>query len=167
MEVFNCIKSRRSVRSYTDQIVEQVVIEKLLQSAIYAPSGKNGQPWKFKVITDKDLINEISDLSVYGKWMRSAPCFFFVYLDKEKSYDYIKDVQSCGAAIQNILLCANSLSVDSCWVGEVLNKATEVSKLAGIDTSKFELMAVITVGYKSGRTLNPGRNSIESFLLER
>ena len=76
------------------------IIEKLIQAAVNAPSCNNGQPWRFKIVTDKTLINAISNLSVYEKWMRIAPCFIIVYLDEDASYDYIKDMQSCGAAIR-------------------------------------------------------------------
>lgn len=165
MDVFECIKSRHSIRGYSEQEVEDSLIEKLIQAAIYAPSGENGQPWKFKIITDKTLINTISDLSAYGKWMRTAPCFIGVYLDKASSYDYIKDMQSCGAAIQNMLLCANSLGLGSCWIGEILAKADEVNSFLDIDSENYELAALLTVGYKAGRSLNAGRNTIEKFLL--
>jgi len=165
MDVFDCIKSRHSVRSYSEQQVEESIIKELIHAAICAPSGKNGQPWRFKVVTDKALINAISDLSTYGKWMRTAPCFIMVYLDKESSYDYIKDMQSCGAAIQNLLLCANSLGLSACWVGEILVKSNEIGSLLDIDNEKYELAALLTVGYKAGRSINAGRNSIEKFML--
>jgi len=165
VDVFDCIKSRHSIRNYSEQTVEESIVEKLIRVAIYAPSGKNGQPWRFKIITDKTLINTISDLSAYGKWMRTTPCFIMVYLDKESSYDYIKDMQSCGAAIQNILLYANSLGLGSCWVGEILSKSNEVNSILGVDDKKHELAALLTLGYKVGRSLNANRNSIEKFML--
>ena len=165
MDVFECIKSRHSIRGYSKQEVDASIIEKLIQAAIYAPSGKNVQPWRFKIITDHNLINNISDLSTYGKWLRTAPCFIMVYLDKKSSYNHIKDMQSCGAAIQNILLCANSLGIGSCWVGEILTKANEIGSLLVIENEKYELAALLTVGYKVGRSLNAGRNSIEKFML--
>ena len=118
------------------------------------------------MITDKGLINQISKMSIYGKWMINATCFICVFLNKEKSYHYIKDVQSCGAAIQNIMLCAHSLGIGSCWIGEVLGKSDQMIKLLKLDKNKYELMAIVTLGYKASRTLNPGRKNIKSFLLK-
>lgn len=166
MDVYDCIKTRRSVRSYLDQPINKVDIDKIIESAIWTPSGKNGQPWKFKVITDKGLIGQISEMSTYGKWMINAPCFICVFLDKEQSFDYIKDVQSCGAAIQNIMLCAHSLGIGSCWIGQILEKSDQLTKLLKLDKNKNELMAIITLGYKASRALNPGRRDINSFLLD-
>lgn len=165
MEVFECIKSRRSIRSYLQTPLKQVDIDKLVESAIWAPSGKNGQPWKFKIITNKNIIEEISKYSVYKKWMATAPCFILLYLDKEKSYDYIKDVQSCGAAIQNIILCAHSMGIGGCWVGEILNNSKEINGILQIDNTKLELMGVVTLGHFSHAVSSMKRNDLESFLL--
>ncbi len=165
MDVFDCIKTRRSIRCYTDQPIEQELINKLIEAVVWTPSGKNGQPWKFKVIIERNTINYLSDLSIYGKWMRTAQCFILVFLDKDISYDYIKDVQSCGAAFQNIMLCANSLGLGSCWIGEILPKANKIKNILQIDNDNLEFMGVITLGYKASETLLSKRRSIESFLL--
>lgn len=165
MDVFECIKTRRSIRNYLDQPIDEIYITKIMQAAIWAPSGKNGQPWKFKIITNKELINKISEMSIYGKWMKTAPCFICVFLDKDKSYDYIKDMQSCGAVIQNIMLYAYSIGVGSCWVGEILTKSKTISDLLDVPIAKYELMAVITLGYKANCKSVSNRCAIESFIL--
>lgn len=52
MNTIDCIKQRRSVRKYTSQKINKETQELLLHAAICAPSGKNGQPWRFKCIDD-------------------------------------------------------------------------------------------------------------------
>lgn len=165
MNAIDCIMTRRSVRGYTDRPLDEDTIKTLLQAAISAPSGRNGQPWKFKVVTDKELINKISDLSRHGAWMRTAACLVAVYLDKSRSYDRIKDAQSCGAAIQNMMLAAHSLGIGSCWIGEILPKDDEIKAVLNIENSDLELMAVVTLGYGAGQPSSYIRNSLESFLL--
>ena len=165
MEVFECIKTRRSIRNYLQIPLEQVDIDKLIESAIWAPSGKNGQPWKFKIITSKNIIEEISNYSLSKKWMVTAPCFVLMYLNTEKSYDYMKDVQSCGAAMQNMILCAHSIGIGSCWVGEILNNSLAINRILQIDDTKLELMGVITLGYFSHVVSGIKRNDLEAFLL--
>ena len=166
MDVFDCIKTRRSIRNYLEHQIDDTDVYKIIESAVWAPSGKNRQPWKFKIISDKRLINQIFEISICGKWMKSAPCFICVFLDKEQSYDYIKDVQSCGAAIQNIMLYAHSVGIGSCWTGGILKNSNRVFKLLKLDENKYELMALVTIGYKANRTLNPGRKDIRSFIFE-
>ena len=104
MKVFDGIKSRRSVRLYNSEPIEIEFINQIIESAIWAPSGKNGQPWKFKIVTEQNIIEEIAKLSANSRWLKTAPCLIIVYLDKVCSYHYIKDVQSCVSAIQNMLL---------------------------------------------------------------
>lgn len=61
MEVFEAIKSRRSVRQYSDEPVARESINRILEAGIWAPSTKNLQPWRFLVIEGqvKDRIAEI------------------------------------------------------------------------------------------------------------
>lgn len=146
MDLLEVIKTRRSVRSYLETPIDEKVIMELIESAIWAPSSKNNQPWKFKIINEQKIISEISDHSIHGEWMKTAPCFIVVYLDKQKTTNYTKEVQSCGAAIQNILLYAHSIGLGSCWVGEVQNN-NDINGILSIDSEKFELIGIITIGY--------------------
>ncbi len=164
MKMFEGIISRRSVRLYDSKPLETESLNKIIQSAIWAPSGKNGQPWKFKVITEKNIIEEISKLSANSRWLKTAPCLIIVYLDKMCSYHYIKDVQSCGAAIQNMLLTAHEIGIGSCWIGDLLEKGDAINKLFEVDDS-LELMGVVSFGYGRGRSINVGRKDINEFLI--
>jgi nitroreductase len=55
------IKERRSIRSYTDQPVSKEKINEIIQTGRYAPSATNRQPWRFIVITNKRMIDDISE----------------------------------------------------------------------------------------------------------
>ena len=164
MKIFDGIKSRRSVRLYNSKPIEIENINKIIESAIWAPSGKNGQPWKFKIITKKNIIEEIAKLSANSRWLKTAPCLIIVYLDKVCSYHYIKDVQSCGAAIQNMLLAAHEMGVGSCWIGDLLEKADDINKLLEVDDS-LKLISVVSLGYGRGKSINVCRKDINEFLL--
>lgn len=164
MRILETIISRRSVRLYNSKAIEIESVNKVIEAAIWAPSGKNGQPWKFKVITEKNIIEEISKLSANSKWIKNAPCLIIVYLDKMYSYHYIKDLQSCGAAIQNMLLIAHDMGIGSCWVGNLLEKADSINKLLQVD-DYLELMGVVSLGYGKGKPINVGRKDINEFLI--
>ena len=49
--LFNLIKSRRSIRRYTDELIATETILRLLEAATWAPSAHNRQPWRFAVLT--------------------------------------------------------------------------------------------------------------------
>lgn len=165
MDTLDCIRTRRSVRQYSSTKIDEHTVEEIIKAAICAPSGKNGQPWRFKIVSDKTLIDSLSKLSIYGSWLRKASCFIAVFLDKECSYNYKKDVQSCGAAIQNMLLAAHNLGIGSCWIGEILKEETRVKALLQINRNELELMSIIALGYSQKERQLSERNIYQTFLL--
>lgn len=53
------ILERRSVRRYTDRQVPENVVRRILEAGRFSPSAGNGQPWKFVVIRDREMIDEM------------------------------------------------------------------------------------------------------------
>ena len=165
MDVICAIRTRRSVRCYKSDSVDQYQIKQILEGAICAPSGKDKKPWKFRIITDGSVIYSLAQRTAYSRWLKTAPCCVAVFLDKERSYDYTKDVQSCGAAMQNILLAAHELGLGSCWVGELLSCQEEILHLLQISKEKYELMGIIAVGYTERKPTPKIGQGIEEFLI--
>ena len=61
MELMEAIKTRRSIRKFTDEPVPREKLEKIIEAAMWAPSGQNLQPWYFVALTkDEDLAFLIS-----------------------------------------------------------------------------------------------------------
>ena len=146
MELDEAIYSRRSIRVYIDKEIEDKEIKAILDAGIWAPSGLNNQPWKFKVIKDQKTKKTIANFTKYANIIKNAPVSICVFLDKKTMYDRDKDIMAIGACIQNMLLKAYSLGIGSCWLGEILNKKNEVMKALELK-SVYELMAVISLGY--------------------
>ncbi len=65
MNVAEAIKRRRSIRKYLDKPVSVESIRKIIEAGTYAPSGKNGQPWRFTVFTGQKK-DQITDLMQSG-----------------------------------------------------------------------------------------------------
>jgi len=51
MTALETIQTRRSIRSFNDAPVDRTLIEQVLEAAVFAPSAKNSQPWRFTVVT--------------------------------------------------------------------------------------------------------------------
>ena len=145
-EINAIIAKRKSSRNFIEKSVDINDVYLLLESARWAPSGKNGQPWRFIVVKEKGIKLKIANCSIYKKKKKNADTFIVVYLDKDKSYNYIKDVQGIGAAIENICIQATAMDLGTCWIGEILSNEHEVNCILNVP-SNFELMAVICVGY--------------------
>lgn len=67
------LKQRVSVRKFQQRPVPEEVIQDMLEAARLSPSGGNGQPWMFGVITDRDVIKQISKLAHGQKWIANVP----------------------------------------------------------------------------------------------
>ena len=59
MEVFECIRRRRTIREYKKDPIPEDVLEKILQAGRWSPSSSNSQPWHFVVIQDSDTLSEL------------------------------------------------------------------------------------------------------------
>jgi len=153
MDILELIKTRRSIRKFTDEPVSDEVIDKIIEAGIWAPSGMNNQPWKFAVMRDNALKAEISGLTHYSKIVKGANVLIAVFLDNSLSYDRTKDVQAIGACIQNMLLYIHSKGLGAVWLGEILKSKDKLLELIK-GPKNLELMAVIALGHpaeKGGR----------------
>jgi nitroreductase len=56
MDVYEAVRSRRAVRAFTEQPVSREVLERVLSTAAWAPSGSNIQPWHIYVLTGEPLL---------------------------------------------------------------------------------------------------------------
>ena len=55
MNVTQAVTSRRSIRAFTDQPVDQAILRRILETARRSPSGGNLQPWNAAVLTGEAL----------------------------------------------------------------------------------------------------------------
>ena len=109
----NSIFHRVSIRKYEERPVEQEKITQMLKAAMAAPSACNQQPWEFYVVTDKNVIERLSEASPYAKCAKDAPLVFVpCYRTEGIAPDYFEI-----AAVENLLLEADYLGLGAVWMG--------------------------------------------------
>ena len=59
--IIDLIKKRRSIRKYSSRKVEHAVVREILKAAQWAPSAHNAQPWRFVVLTDDGLKQDLAE----------------------------------------------------------------------------------------------------------
>lgn len=72
MDLYDALLTTRAMRRFTDEPVDDGVIEACLRAAVQAPSGGNIQPYQFLVVTDPDKRARLGDLYLRA-WLRYAP----------------------------------------------------------------------------------------------
>ena len=164
--MLDTIRKRRSIRRYSDRRVDDSVVDQIIEMGSWAPSGLNNQPWKFVIVRDSQLRNELADCTKYGGIILNAPVCIAVFMDQAKSYDRVKDLQAIGACIQNMLLSVHHLGLGAVWLGEILNKKDQVAGILQVP-SDLELMAVVALGYPAETKTGGSRKPIEELVVGR
>jgi len=144
--ILEIIRSRRSIREFLVDPVEDSMIEDILEAGRWAPSGLNNQPWHFVVVRNREIAGSLAGCTRYISIVQSAPLLIAVFLNRDVMYDHTKDIQACGAAIQNMLLAAHGIGLGAVWLGEILNQKDEVGDILNASGS-LELMAVVAIGH--------------------
>jgi nitroreductase len=140
------IKTRRSIRKYTSEPVDDGIIDQIIEIGTYAPSGLNNQPWKFVVVKDRTILDKIAKQTSYSKIIKKAPVCIAVFLDQNLSYDRVKDILGIGACTENIMLAIHTLGLGGVWLGEILKNRDKVEKILEVPEN-CELMAVVALGH--------------------
>ncbi len=142
MDASDIFKNRISVREYSDRPVEKEKLEKIVNAGRLAATARNEQPWEFVVVTKKDLIKILADITDHGKFMSGASAAIAVFC-KDTKY-YLED--GC-AATENILLAAAALGIASCWIaGDKKDYGVKIAEALGAPAG-MKLISIISLGY--------------------
>ncbi len=165
MEVFDCIRTRRSIRKYKDKAVPWDNIIEILQAGKYAPFAGNIFNCKFIVVKNEDKRRAIAEACTQQYWMQDAPIHIVLVAEPEKAERYygtrgvrLYTVQGIAAAIQNMLLTAHSLGLGACWVGAF--DEHEIRRLCNLP-EHVDVHAIVTIGYADENPQMPPKYRIE------
>jgi len=156
MEVFEAIKGRRSIRAFKRRDVSDEDVAKLIDSAIWAPSAGNIQPWEFVIIRKPDVKSKLAEAAWQQSFIEEAAVVIVVCANENRSSQRYGDrgktlycIQDTAAAIQNIHLAAYSLGLGTCWIGAF--KEQDVRQILNVPQG-IRPIAIIPVGYAAEPT---------------
>jgi nitroreductase len=138
MDTFESIYKRRSIRKFTNQPIENEVMEKLLDAARWAPNGGNINAWRFVVVTSEF---QKKLLLKFAPGISNMPAAMIVICIKPKQKKQLKEatrlmyMADAAIASENIALAAYALGIGSCIVisfasvaiGPILNLPDNIS----------------------------------------
>ncbi len=152
--VLETIANRRSIRRYTGRPVSRQDLETLVRAGMAAPSSRDTRHWYFIVIDDESILNGLVEGLPYAKMILTAKHAIVVASDMDQAHggtDVDYWVQDCSAAVQNILLAAQSLGLGACWTAAHPRpeRVAFVKQALGMPDKVIPL-AVIAVGCPTG-----------------
>ncbi len=166
-EMFSLMKGRQSERKYLSKPVEREKLERITGAGRLSPSACNGQPWRFIVVDDPALREQVAAATEsvvlrMNSFVKEAPVLIVVVrersnltsragdLIKQKDYSLI----DIGIATASMVYQAAAEGLGTCIIGWLDEK--KIRKILGIPGSaKVEL--VISVGYTDNRLRDKSR----------
>ena len=167
-EFYQLLESRKSIRKFKPQAPPKEVIERILEAAMQAPSGKNRQNWRFFVVSGekrdeylklsqkswlgiKDVLQTRLKPSLYDFTERffytlgDAPYIVFCYSHNSDDEKYLTSIGSVYMAVENLNLAAVAEGLGCCTMGAPLEIKSEVDEFLGI--KDLELLCAVVLGY--------------------
>jgi nitroreductase len=154
--------TRRSIRHFTDESIPDSILNKVLNLARFAPTARNMQPYYFKIITDKNILNRLAETrGKNSSPINRSPMAVAIVADPEISKRYIQD--GCIAAY-HFLLAAWQYGLGTCWIAAM--DTDEVKDILGIDHNHY-IATITPLGYPQGDIPScPTRKELDWYLRE-
>ncbi len=177
-EFFELLKIRRSIRDFEDKAVPLKIIDEIIKETCMAPSSANGQPWRFIIVNNTDVIKRLSDdskkniiseieknpdspLKKYEATLRdpvfnvfyNAPCLVFIVGSKQVRTLYV----DCSLAACYFMFSAAARNLGTCWIGlgtRIQDPA--LLELIGMPAD-HNIVAPLILGYPKGIPDQPVR----------
>jgi len=171
MDILELIKTRRSIRKYKSDPVDDNTLDELLESARWAPSWKNSQCWRLVVVKESAVKEELANTMVLPnsayEALKQAPVVIVACAEMGKSgyvqgeagtdkgdYWYMFDV---ALATQNLVLTAHSRGLATVYIG--LFDAGKAADIIGLP-SGFCVVTMLLLGYPDDAGRTPSRREL-------
>lgn len=151
-ETMQAILNRRSIRSYMEKPIPKEELDQIVKAALYAPSGKNLQTWRFTVVTDKEKIRKLAAM-VGEKLGRENYDMYdpqvLIIPSNDKASPYGREDNAC--AMENIFLAAQSFGIGSVWINQVRDVCEDPEVRILLDAweipANHEIFGIAALGY--------------------
>ena len=177
-DYLDLLKTRRAIRDYEDKPVPLETVMEIIRESCLAPSSGNGQPWRFIVVNDREMIKRLSDESKrnlvadidrnpaspsrnYEGILRqkgfnvfyNAPSLIFIGGSKGVRSLYV----DCTLAACYFMFSACERKLGTCWIAlGMFIQDPELRKLVGMPDD-YQIVAPIILGYPKGVPIAPAR----------
>lgn len=113
------VQMRYSCRNYNSICIDNALIEQVLETAHFAPSATNAQPWKVFVLNTPDSLAKVQQ-AYNREWFKTAPAVLMLCAQTDKAWTRVdgKNHADIDVAIlaDHITLASADLGLATCWV---------------------------------------------------
>lgn len=166
MDFYEVVRRRLSIRSYRPDPVPEEVLNRILEAARLAPSAKNLQPWKFIVVKDQTIRNQLVPACRNQQFIAEAPLVICGCALEKQAWQGMGGYWSAAAvdvtiALEHIMLAATAEGLGTCWIGAFLEE--EVKKILSIPAD-VKPIALTPLGYPARASLPRPRKPLSEIV---
>jgi nitroreductase len=147
MELFEALRTRRSIRKFTGGPVSCEALERIVDAGRLAASGNNRQPWEFIAVTERDILRKLRIPEDH--WSQKAGAMIAVISQPESPWW----VEDAAATVQNMLLACHALGYGACWIEGYTRRNEEIFKAVLGIPENCRLFTLIAVGVPAEQPL--------------
>lgn len=120
MDIYEAIRTRKSVRAYRDEPVAEEVLDRIFDAARLAPSARNAQEWRFVVVRDRTVRERIATEAAGQAFLAQAAAVIACCAETDGR------LMRCGQpaypidvaiAMDHLSLAAAAEGLGTCWIG--------------------------------------------------
>jgi len=155
MDVMEAIRNRRSVRAYAETPIPAEVMGRMRQALRYAPSACNNQPWRFILVEDAAVREEVATAAKNQRWMAKAPVIVVACGMPDRAYQHMgghgNSVEiDLAIAVDHLTLAAVAEGLGTCWIGAFSEE--QVKRVLGVPDD-VKVVALTPLGYPASPDL--------------
>jgi len=162
MDVFEAIRTRRSIRKFRPKPIPDEKLEIIREAGRLAPSAGNRQPWRFVVVKDPERKKNLAKAADNQMFIANAGVIIVALGDPEASPRWFK--QDPMIAVEHMILAATALGYGSCWIGAFNeDRVKRILKLP----EELAVIALLPIGFSDESPPPRARKPLEEiFFLE-
>ena len=183
-EVVDQLLERKSVRVFTEQKIDEEIVQAILEAAVNAPTAGNQQLYSILRITDAELLKALSESCDHQPFIAEGKLVLVFCADCLKWYEAFKAagceprlpgegdlllaVSDANIAAQNAVTAAWSFGIGSCYIGDIMENNETQRKLLGLPDYVFPA-AMLVFGYPTEQQMKrpkPERVAMEYIVSE-
>jgi nitroreductase len=162
MDIFEAIRTRRSIRKYKKEPIPNDKLEMIFEAARLAPSAANRQPWRFIVVQDAIRKKTLAEAANNQTFLGDAAAIVATVGDPEVSARWHE--RDPMIALEHMVLAAAAIGYGTCWIGAFDEDA--VKRLLKIP-AKMRVIALLPIGVPNETpTPRPRKELSELFFRE-
>lgn len=153
--------ARRSVRSFTEQPIDEKILDMILKTGYYAPSGHNMQTWRFTVLKSQEKIQRLKEVTRAAAEEKKVhfygfenPKVLILVSNDRRNKDGIQDA-SCAA--ENMMLAAQSYGIGSVWLNPLMTLCDEPEIRELLDSYQVPGQHIVWAAVALGYPKAPGK----------